>query len=483
MERGFARSPWLVGLLLMVVLTLVAAACGGDDAGDTFLQTSDALTNSSGVQPLSYSGSDADRFVATTVPPAQVAGGGDSGGDAVSNEPPGLGPDGVDPIVFQTTDFGRDIIFTADLTVAVTDVAVAGDEATREIAALGGFLFGQRTTGAPNPVSVLTFKVAPADFAGALDRLGSIGEVRAQNVSASDVTERIVDLESRILSSEASVARLRQLLAEADAVAVVVQVETELLQRETQLETLRGQLRTLEDQVSLATIVVTLTEALSQPRIQLIVTTYPGHDGPGQSCHGEGGLNIDEGSKATVCFEILNVGDAPLTSFELIDPVLDITLEDLTAVFGESTDTIEPGDSIMLAYELVAERDLRTQTRVSASPVNQEGETLVGRTVADTATIFINAVDPGGIPGFGEGLSGSISFLANLGRILILGVGVVLPFIWLLPLLIWIFIRRRTKAAAEETTEKPEESDPDFEETETDPEEMVSDPEGSELRE
>ncbi|MGI9610589.1 MAG: DUF4349 domain-containing protein, partial [Acidimicrobiia bacterium] len=455
--RWNARSPWLVGILLLAVLSMVAAACGRDDASDAaFGPVNQQL--SSGVQPLNAggqpqsfsatsSGGDRAVSVATTVPPPAV---GDSGGrEPLADADSDLGSDGIDPVVFQTTDLGRNIIFTADLPVAVTDVGVAGDAATRTISELGGFLFGQRTTGAPNPISVLTFKVMPEDFAEALDRLGEIGEVRAQNVSASDVTEKIVDLESRILSAEASVDRLRQLLADADAVAVVVQVETELLQRETQLETLRGQLRTLEDQVSLATIVVTLTEALSDPRVQLVVSTYPGGDELGESCHGDGGLNIDEGSEATVCFEIVNAGDTPLTSFELNDPVLDLTLEDLTVVFGEPTDTIEPGESIMFAAEVTVERDLRTQTRVSATPVNQEGQALAGRTVSTTSTIFINAVDPGGIASFGEGLSASISFLANLGRVLILSLGLLLPFIWLLPILIWLGVRnsRKTKKA------------------------------------
>jgi len=460
--RWNARSPWLVGILLLAVLSLVAAACGGDDASDTaFAPARQNLDAGPQSQSFSATSSGGDGgVVATTVPPPVV---GDSDdGDRVADVGADLGSDGIDPVVFQTTDLGRDIIFTADLTVAVTDVVVAGDAATRAVSELGGFLFGQRTTGAPNPVSVLTFKVMPEDFADALDRLGEIGEVRAQNVSASDVTERIVDLESRILSAEASVDRLRQLLAEADAVAVVVQVETELLQRETQLETLRGQLRTLQDQVSLATIVVTLTEALTQPRVQLIVSTYPGHDEAGQSCHGDGGLNIEEGSDATVCFEIVNAGDSPLTGFELNDPVLDFMLEDLTAVFGEPTGTIEPGESIMFAAEITVERDLRTQTRVSATPVNQEGQTLTGRAVSTTSTIFINAVDPGGIASFGEGLSASVGFLADLGRLLILGAGLLLPFIWLLPILIWLGIRtsRKSKTPKEEP-EPVEDADPD----------------------
>lgn len=441
MTRWNPRSPWLVGMLLSVVLALVTAACaGGNDSAES---VDSKLSSQSTVTTLAGSATTAPSSAA---PRDGFAPGTDSGEFG-----------SVEPVIFQTTSFGRDIIFTAEMTVAVTDVGVAGDTAVREIAALGGILFGQRTTGGPNPVSVLTFKVEPADFSDALDRLGEIGEVRAQNVSASDVTERIVDLESRILSAEASVERLRELLSSAGGVAVVVQVETELLQRETQLETLRGQLRTLEDQVSLATIVVTLTEAEIRPGIDLVVTAYPGHDGVGLSCHGEPGLAVDEGNEATLCFEIVNTGDTPLTDFELVDPVLDITLDDLTPVLGEAADTLEPGERVMFALEIVAERDLRTQSRVGATPLNQEGEPLSGRTVASTATISISALDPGGVPGFSEGLSASLGFLADAGRVLILSLGVALPFLWLAPLVAWLYVRwrRRDRALVDPAADDP----------------------------
>ena len=58
----------------------------------------------------------------------------------------------------------------------------------------------------------LTFKIAPESFQTALARLGDIGEVRTQNVTADDVTERVVDLQSRITTAEASVDRLRGFL-------------------------------------------------------------------------------------------------------------------------------------------------------------------------------------------------------------------------------------------------------------------------------
>jgi hypothetical protein len=367
-----------------------------------------------------------------------------------------LGSGGTEPAVFQLRDLGRDIIFVADIVVAVNDVALAGDAASREIAALGGFLFGQVTSGAPNPTSVLTFKVFPEDFQEALRRLGDLGQLRSQNISADDVTERIVDIESRINTAEASVERLRSLLEGAGDINTIAQLENQLLERETQLETMRGQLRTLEDQVSLATIVVTLTEALSRPAIQLDVSAYGGAGDAGQSCPGDhNGLAVDEGTSATVCFEITNIGDTPLTAIEVSDPVLELTTEDLVVVFGTLDGAMEPGDTVMLSAEIDVPKDVRPQPRVSATPVDSEGEPIPGKTAADTASYFFDAVDPGGVPSFAEGLSASLDFLARMGRVALLFLAVMLPFIWIVPVawLVWHLRRRRQAGRPLDTDE------------------------------
>jgi hypothetical protein len=419
-------------LILAIALVLIAAACSsGDDSTDRLSYQETGL-------PLD-SGGFAQETTTTMASETEAPSDGDERAGVNA-----LGSGGVEPVVFQTSGFGRDIIFTADLTVAVPDVATAGEEATRQIQLLGGFLFGQRTTGDPTPMSILTFKVSPDDFQEALDRLGSIGDLRSQNVSADDVTERIVDVQSRINTAEASVERLRALLDAAVDIKTIVELENELLERETLLETMRGSLRTLEDQVALATIVLTITEAESRPAVSLSVTSYPGHD-DGLSCPGSSGMTVDQASEVTVCFEIFNVGDTLLTDFELRDPVLDVEFDDLILIFGDLDTPIEPGESIVLATETVAERSLRTQTTVTATPVNEDGDVLSTRKAANTVTMLIQAVDPGGIPTFAEGLQASWGFLVDLVEVLILAAGALIPFFWA-PILIWLgwrFIKRR----------------------------------------
>ncbi|HEX6302288.1 MAG TPA: DUF4349 domain-containing protein [Acidimicrobiia bacterium] len=420
-------------LALIVILVLVAVACSGDGAEESgqFEETSAGLSGGDVATDTTAAGGEA---------PAEESRSRAGEGGVTSDDEDTLGDGGVTPVALPT-QIGRDIIFTADMTVAVTDVAGAGEEATREIEALGGFLFGQRTTGSPEPTSVLTFKVQPEDFQAALTALGSIGDIRNQNVTADDVTERIVDLESRIATATASVERLRGLLSEATDIEAVVELESELLARETELETLRGSLRTLQDQVALATIVLTLTEAASHPELTVGVTAYPSHDS-GASCPGESDLQVETGTETTICYEITNTGDTWLTEFELRDPVLDIELDDLVAVYGDPDGSLEPGDSLIVAAEIAPERDLRTRTTVTAQAVDEDGAEIGARPVSQTTTVFVDAVDPGGIPTFSEGLDASWELLVRLGQTLVLVLGALIPFFWV-PLIAWFVWRMR----------------------------------------
>jgi len=406
--------------VLFVVLLLVSACAGGDDsASETTAAAADAEMG------------------------GQVAGGADTPaaepGDDADRAADTLGSGGVDGAVLQTATLGRDIIFTANMTVAVTDVATAGSEATRIIREIGGYLFGQETQGAPEPYSVLTFKVLPGDFQIALERLGSVGEIRSQSVTADDVTERVVDLESRIATAAASVERLNGFLAEASDIESIAELEAQLLLRETDLETMRGQLRTLRDRVDLATIYLTLTEALSNPGIGLQVSAFAGHDG-GTSCPGEGNwVSVEEEENVTVCFEIVNIGDTPLAGIQLTDSVLEIELGDLIVVWGDPSGSLEPGQSLVLAHEMKLERYLRTQTRVNAEPVDQDGNRVEGREVAGTVVMTLDAEDPGGLPGFQDGLDASWEALKWVGGLFVLAAGLI-PLLIPLALLVWLWI-------------------------------------------
>lgn len=448
MIHATKRSHWV--LTIVVVLAIATAACSASDTSlsePALLRASVDRSESAPATPRAP-----DRASAPIS--------GEKASEPATDE---LGSGGVTPIAVQAVALGRDIIYTADLVVAVTDVAAAGEEATRIVAAAGGFLFGQQTTGAPEPRSTLIFKVQPEDFQDTLTLLGGIGEVRTQTVSADDVTERVVDLESRIKTAEASVTRLQGFLAEATDIATIAILEAELLQRETDLETLRGQLRTIQDRVDLAAITLTLTEAVANPQIRLVTTAYPGADDAGASCPGTAKLTITQGEAATLCFRVMNVGDTALSNFKLSDTVLDVELDDLVVAFGNPAVPLQPGQSFMVATETTADQDITTRSRVTATAINQDGTPIEGRTVANTSRVTILAADPGGIPGFQDGLTAAWELLVWMGGVVVLLAGLLLPFLWV-PIVLWlVWLWRRKRDSAPQAAPEAEASDEDRE--------------------
>jgi len=282
------------------------------------------------------------------------------------------------------------------------------------------------------------FKIAPDNFQAALAALGSIGEVRSQSITTDDVTRAVVDLESRISTAEASVERLKEFLGTAGDIDTIAQLEAQLLERETTLEVLRGQLRTLQDAVSLATITITLTEALSNPQMAQSVSSYASIEDDGASCPGSSEVGILEGEPATVCFELADIGDTLLTDFTLRDAVLGVELDNLTLVWGDNGVPLEPGQSLIFSTEVTVDRTLRGQTRATAVPVNENGDPVEAREVSQTAAVFLYADEVEGLPGFADGLSGSLDLLKQLGGLIILIAGVAVPFLWVIVLyVVW----------------------------------------------
>jgi hypothetical protein len=178
-----------------------------------------------------------------------------AGGEATIAEAGEAATGGVDLVA--VTD-GRQIISTAFVDVTADDADGVVGEISGLMDEVGGFVSGQDTSRVAGTRTRLVLRVPPADFDTVLRRIAELGELTSQRIETDEVTEQVVDLESRITTAAASVDRLRELLDRTGNVADIAQVEGELLARETTLETLRGQLRTIERQVALATITVTV---------------------------------------------------------------------------------------------------------------------------------------------------------------------------------------------------------------------------------
>ncbi|WP_189715743.1 DUF4349 domain-containing protein [Streptomyces phaeofaciens] len=154
------------------------------------------------------------------------------------------------------------IIRTASLTVQVKDVPKALDEARTTTENAGGYIGDESTTrdedGAERTRVVLRVPVERYD--DVLADLQGAGKLLARTAKAQDVTDQVVDVDSRIKSQQASVARVRELMDRATKLSDVVTLEGELSRREADLEALLSQQASLKDRTSLATVTLNLQE-------------------------------------------------------------------------------------------------------------------------------------------------------------------------------------------------------------------------------
>jgi hypothetical protein len=154
------------------------------------------------------------------------------------------------------------IIRTASLTVQVKNVPKALDEARTTTETAGGYVGNESTTrdGKGHERTRVVLRVPVDKYDDVLADLQGAGKLLDRTAKAEDVTDQVVDVESRVKSQRASVARVRELMDQTTELSDVVALEGELSTREADLESLLAQQASLKDRTSLATITLSLSE-------------------------------------------------------------------------------------------------------------------------------------------------------------------------------------------------------------------------------
>ena len=433
-------------LALLMVVAIIAVACSAGDA------VTDAADGASDVVEAAVSG-DESEFVESDGDFDEQAfeDSDDDGADRASADGD-LGSSGAAQGL-DAQSLGREIIFTARLSVDVDNVAESGAEATRIITDIGGFVFGQETSGGNEPRSEITFKVRPEDFPEALEALGGIGELRNQSITTDDVTERVVDLNSRIEVAQLGVERLRNALEDAPNLEDFAEIERLLLARESDLEVMRGQLRTLRDQIDLATITLTLVQDRVDNLLSLGVTVYEGHDN-GARCPASsiGDQRFEPGNEVTLCFVARNDGEQTLRDVSVTETALAIdSNEQLITVFGE--DELRPGQSFIQAIEIEVERDLFLRIGATGIPTDGVSDEQAAPTVSTEANPRIRVNEDAVDPGFGDGFGAGVELLSRIWTVAVVVVGFLLPLLVLVPLLALAWFALRRLRASKQTKE------------------------------
>ncbi|MEU4176184.1 DUF4349 domain-containing protein [Streptomyces sp. NPDC026589] len=153
------------------------------------------------------------------------------------------------------------VIRTATLSVEVKNVAKAVAAARGAAESAGGLVATEETERLDDTyeTSHLVLRVPQDRYQEVLRELAGSGKLLSRTSDAKDVTDQVVDVDSRIATQRASVARVRELMDRAEKISDVVALEGELSSRQSDLESLLAQQSSLKDRTSLATITLDLT--------------------------------------------------------------------------------------------------------------------------------------------------------------------------------------------------------------------------------
>lgn len=229
---------------LLVIATLLMSACSTPAA------TSAPTTFYNNASDEAEAGlSDQAIAAAATQPPPRP------GVDLASANKSGLGGVGASPY-----RANRLIIKNGEMNLMVADTDRAIDQVTDIAVNSGGYIVTSRTwfDGALK-FSTLTMGVPVDQFEAAQRQLRAIAaSVLSDTSSGQDVSDEYVDLQSRLTNLEATAARIRQFLDQAENVEEALQVNARLTEVENEIEQIKGRMNYLKDRSAFSTIVINL---------------------------------------------------------------------------------------------------------------------------------------------------------------------------------------------------------------------------------
>lgn len=147
------------------------------------------------------------------------------------------------------------------LSLTSRDVDATRDKLVAAATQAGGYVADEHGRAAEDGTlsSASLQLVVPTDaFDDAMTGFGAAGTVVSQTRTARDVTERVVDVASRVASADASLRRIRLLLGRAEKLGDIVSLESELGARQADLEALQAQRQSLAARTDTATIGVSV---------------------------------------------------------------------------------------------------------------------------------------------------------------------------------------------------------------------------------
>ena len=248
-----SRGRLLAAPAVALVLVLGAAACSGSGAGSDGSESSQGMADS---------------------------GGGSGGGSAGTTEGGSVAApaEGAEPAaVAAVGDAQRAVVSTGTIAVRVEDLPSATTAVEALTTGAGGSVAASQVGAAGEDQQAhLTLRVPSASFEDVQAGVAELGQQTDRSTTSTDVTAEVADVDSRVASAQAVLVTFRERLPQARTIPDVLAIEGEIATRQADLEALQARQRVLADQVSLATLDVTLTQGAPT---SIVAASDPGFRG------------------------------------------------------------------------------------------------------------------------------------------------------------------------------------------------------------
>lgn len=158
------------------------------------------------------------------------------------------------------------LIKTVDMSVETEDLTKLLGELDTQIAGVGGYVEKRTVYNGSSYNSYrtrnaeLTVRVPAENLDNFVARMQGMSNIISASETVDDVTLRYVAVESRMKALETERDRLMELMAQAETISDLLEVEARLTDVVSELESVTSQLRVLQNQVSYATVKLSIGE-------------------------------------------------------------------------------------------------------------------------------------------------------------------------------------------------------------------------------
>ena len=205
----------------------------------------------------------ADRFYSTEAASGSVANRAPDGSAEIAEDSFSTG---ISTSNITVTPISQKLVRTVRISAETENLDALLQEIDAKIAALEGYAENREVyNGSPSEVrryrrATLTVRIPAEKLNNFVGEVVGISNVTSSTETVDDITLNYVDVDSRVLALETEQTRLLELLAKAETMSDLLQIEDRLTDVRAQLERYNSQLRLMDSQVNYSTVYLSVSE-------------------------------------------------------------------------------------------------------------------------------------------------------------------------------------------------------------------------------